>query len=177
MAIVLAQSYAFAANQNGAMIAWLVVVIVSFAIVFAINSSIHSYLVVKYAKTDKIAASVGFYYMSNAVGRLLGTILSGVLYTYVGDYFGPLAGNDATDGLAACFIAGTLSSALAAFITVYIKDDDAGLKCGSWLCVRGVNVVETTDTEENNPVDFQNTNHSSSKKSDDPFDIQEIYVK
>ena len=51
-----------------------------FGIMFAINSSIHSFLVLDYADGKKAAVNVGFYYMANAVGRLLGTILSGVLY-------------------------------------------------------------------------------------------------
>ena len=51
-----------------------------FGIVFALNSSVHSYLVLAYADDDRVAQSVGFYYMANAGGRLLGTLLSGVLY-------------------------------------------------------------------------------------------------
>lgn len=51
-----------------------------FGIVFALNSSVHSYLVLAYSDADKVSLSVGFYYMANAAGRLLGTLLSGVLY-------------------------------------------------------------------------------------------------
>ena len=80
------------------MTTWLVVVIVTFAIIFAINSSIHSFLVVNYASKDKVAVSVGFYYMSNALGRLCGSIGSGVLYTYVGDNFVDAMGHDAIAG-------------------------------------------------------------------------------
>jgi magnesium-transporting ATPase (P-type) len=109
---------------------WFIVVIIFFAVIFAINSSIHSFLVVKYAKSDKLAKSVGFYYMSNACGRLLGTIGSGVLYTYVGDYVNDKAGTNATAGIAACFLAGTLSSLIAALITIKIDDNEGGLKCG-----------------------------------------------
>ncbi|KAL7499923.1 hypothetical protein ACHAWT_008057 [Skeletonema menzelii] len=134
-AIVVYASGVFVDYILGGMIAWLVVIIVTFAIIFAINSSIHSFLVVKYAKSDKVATSVGFYYMSNAVGRLVGTLGSGFLYTYAGGqvetHGGYAAGNDARLGLAACFVAGTISSLLAAVITIWIKDDDAGLKCGS----------------------------------------------
>lgn len=68
--------------------------------------------------------------MSNALGRLFGTIGSGVLYTYVGDYINDKAGTNATAGFAACFLAGTLSSVMAALITVKIDDNDGGLKCG-----------------------------------------------
>ena len=55
-----------------------------FGIVFAVNSSLHSYLILAYADGDKVAMNVGFYYMSNAIGRLCGTILSGVAYSYGG---------------------------------------------------------------------------------------------
>ena len=51
-----------------------------FGAVFAINSSMHSYLIVSYASRDGVSLDVGFYYMANAMGRLLGTILSGWLY-------------------------------------------------------------------------------------------------
>ena len=51
-----------------------------FGIVFALNSSVHSYLVLAYSEADRVSLSVGFYYMANACGRLLGTLLSGVLY-------------------------------------------------------------------------------------------------
>lgn len=83
-----------------------------------------------------MAASVGFYYMSNAVGRLFGTLGSGLIYTYAGDDAGPLAGSDGLRGLAACFVAGTISSVLAAGITLRIQDQQAGLRCGPIVCVR-----------------------------------------
>lgn len=51
-----------------------------FGVVFAANSAVHSYLVVHYAESDGVSLGVGFYYMANAVGRLLGTFLSGVAY-------------------------------------------------------------------------------------------------
>ncbi len=55
-----------------------------FGLVFAVNSSLHSYLILAYADGDKVAMNVGFYYMSNAIGRLTGTILSGLAYMYGG---------------------------------------------------------------------------------------------
>ena len=55
-----------------------------FGFIFAVNSSIHSYLIVAYSSKDKVSMTVGFYYMSNALGRLLGTLLSGILYLYCG---------------------------------------------------------------------------------------------
>ncbi len=51
-----------------------------FGVVFAVNSSLHSYLILAYTDMDNVALNVGFYYMANAAGRLLGTLLSGVAY-------------------------------------------------------------------------------------------------
>ncbi|TNF78896.1 organoarsenical effux MFS transporter ArsJ [Pseudomonas sp. ICMP22404] len=51
-----------------------------FGALFAVNSSLHSYLIVSYAKEDGVSLDVGFYYMSNAMGRLIGTLLSGWVY-------------------------------------------------------------------------------------------------
>ncbi|WP_323155032.1 organoarsenical effux MFS transporter ArsJ [Pseudomonas alvandae] len=51
-----------------------------FGALFAVNSSLHSYLIVAYAKEDGVSLDVGFYYMSNAIGRLAGTVLSGWVY-------------------------------------------------------------------------------------------------
>lgn len=51
-----------------------------FGLVFALNSSVHSYLVLAYSESDRVSLSVGFYYMANAAGRLVGTLLSGLLY-------------------------------------------------------------------------------------------------
>ena len=55
-----------------------------FAVVFAINSAIHSYLVLAYTDEDSVALNVGFYYMANAGGRLLGTLLSGLIFQFAG---------------------------------------------------------------------------------------------
>lgn len=51
-----------------------------FGVVFAVNSAVHSYLILHYSDHDKVAMNVGFYYMANAGGRLLGTVLSGAMY-------------------------------------------------------------------------------------------------
>ena len=51
-----------------------------FGILFAINSSLHSYLIVSYSRADGVSLDVGFYYMANAAGRLMGTVLSGWVY-------------------------------------------------------------------------------------------------
>jgi hypothetical protein len=52
----------------------------AFGAVFAMNSSIHSYMVLAYSDTEAVSLNVGFYYMANAAGRLLGTLLSGALF-------------------------------------------------------------------------------------------------
>lgn len=54
--------------------------LILFAVIFAINSAIHSYLILAYSRDDQVALDVGFYYMANATGRLIGTILSGWVY-------------------------------------------------------------------------------------------------
>ena len=52
--------------------------------VFAVNSSLHSYLILAFSKNEDVTLSVGFYYMANAWGRLLGTLLSGLIYQFFG---------------------------------------------------------------------------------------------
>lgn len=51
-----------------------------FGLVFAVNSSAHSYLILAFSRGERVTMDVGFYYMSNAAGRLLGTLLSGLSY-------------------------------------------------------------------------------------------------
>lgn len=58
--------------------------LVAFGVVFALNSSLHSFLILAYADNDEVAADVGFYYSANAAGRLVGTLVSGVLYLWGG---------------------------------------------------------------------------------------------
>jgi predicted MFS family arabinose efflux permease len=55
-----------------------------FMVVFAINSAVHSYLILAYSEEDEVATNVGFYYMANAGGRLLGTLLSGLIFEFYG---------------------------------------------------------------------------------------------
>ncbi|OQW88660.1 MAG: MFS transporter [Rhodoferax ferrireducens] len=55
-----------------------------FGFAFAVNSSVHSYLILAYAGSEKAAEDVGFYYAANALGRFLGTLLSGLLYQWGG---------------------------------------------------------------------------------------------
>jgi len=58
--------------------------LILFGIVFAVNSAVHSYLILAYSDFDKVSMNVGFYYMANAGGRLTGTILSGWAYQQYG---------------------------------------------------------------------------------------------
>lgn len=74
-----------------------------FGALFAVNSSLHSYLIVSYAKEDGVSLDVGFYYMSNALGRLIGTLLSGWVFQAY--------------GLAACLWISTVFVLLAAVIS------------------------------------------------------------
>lgn len=55
-----------------------------FGVLFAVNSALHSYLIVAYARADGVSLDVGFYYMANAGGRLIGTLLSGWVYLNLG---------------------------------------------------------------------------------------------
>ncbi|MEY4871844.1 MAG: organoarsenical effux transporter ArsJ [Pseudomonadota bacterium] len=75
---------AAAALTVGAPTLWLSAVLVIglllFGFVFAINSSVHSYLILAFSDQDRVTRDVGFYYMANAAGRLIGTLLSGVSY-------------------------------------------------------------------------------------------------
>ncbi|WP_227977901.1 organoarsenical effux MFS transporter ArsJ [Arenimonas daejeonensis] len=54
--------------------------LLGFGVLFALNSALHSYLIISYAREDGVSLDVGFYYMANAMGRLLGTVLSGAIY-------------------------------------------------------------------------------------------------
>ena len=54
--------------------------LLAFGALFAVNSALHSYLIVSYASGDRVSLDVGFYYMANAMGRLIGTVLSGWIY-------------------------------------------------------------------------------------------------
>ncbi|MBH68215.1 MAG: MFS transporter [Rhodospirillaceae bacterium] len=65
--------------------AWtLIVGLAIFGFCFAVNSSLHSYLILGLTGADKVALSVGFYYSANAAGRLIGTFLSGISYQWGG---------------------------------------------------------------------------------------------
>jgi len=82
-----------------------------FALVFALNSTIHSYLILAYSSGDRVAMNVGFYYMANAAGRLAGTLLSGYAYQ--------------TLGLAGCLWWSTAFVTLAALCSLRLPGDSA----------------------------------------------------
>ena len=82
----------------------LVVGLLVFGVLFAINSSLHSYLIVSYASEDGVSLDVGFYYMANALGRLMGTVLSGWVFQVA--------------GLAACLAVSALLLAIAALVSL-----------------------------------------------------------
>jgi len=71
---------ALALGQGWDPAAVLIAGLVLFGVVFAINSAVHSYLILAYSDFDKVSMNVGFYYMANAGGRLAGTVLSGWAY-------------------------------------------------------------------------------------------------
>ena len=81
-----------------------------FGIVFAVNSTLHSYLILALAKTETVALDVGFYYMANAAGRLLGTLLSGWVFL--------------EHGFIACLLLSSLLVALTACITFSMVGED-----------------------------------------------------
>jgi predicted MFS family arabinose efflux permease len=77
-----------------------------FGVVFAANSALHSYLIVSYAREDGVSLDVGFYYMANAMGRLVGTVLSGWVYQ--------------TAGLTACLWVSAGFVAVAALVALWL---------------------------------------------------------
>lgn len=76
----LALAALIAGGPQGWLTATLVGGLMVFGFVFAVNSSLHSYLILAFTQAERVTMDVGFYYMSNAAGRLLGTLLSGVSY-------------------------------------------------------------------------------------------------
>ncbi|GAA4900204.1 organoarsenical effux MFS transporter ArsJ [Ferrimonas pelagia] len=82
-----------------------------FGAVFAVNSSLHSFLIVHYAGEDGVSLDVGFYYMANAMGRLIGTVLSGLVFQLA--------------GLAACLWISVAFLALTTLISLWLPRDGA----------------------------------------------------
>ncbi len=104
-----------ALSLNGGVAPGIVVVagLIVFGFVFALNSAVHSYLILAYTDSDKVAMNVGFYYMANAAGRLAGTVLSGALYQW-GAHSGP------NDGLIACLWASTAFVLVAGLLSLLL---------------------------------------------------------
>ena len=129
MAAALLGSNVFIGREShGDMVALLLCGLAAFCVVFAVNSAVHSYLIVRYAAGDKVASTVGFYYMSNAVGRFVGTLCSGAIYEY--------SSRSKAKALGYCFCASTAFSLLSTLLTLRIDDQEAGLDCGPCLsCV------------------------------------------
>ena len=92
---------AFAVWAAGAPSPWLTGLVVLglllFGGLFALNSSLHSYLILAFTNSDRVTMDVGFYYMANAAGRLIGTVLSGLTFQ--------MGGLPATLGTAALMVA------------------------------------------------------------------------
>ncbi len=82
-----------------------------FGVPFAVNSSLHSYLILAYAGSEKAAEDVGFYYAANAAGRLIGILLSGLLYQ--------------AGGITACLLGSTAMLAICLAITLLLPFDKA----------------------------------------------------
>ena len=81
-----------------------------FGALFAINSALHSFLIISHARHDGVSLDVGFYYMANAMGRLLGTVLSGWIFQAY--------------GLAACLWVSSAFVALAAALSLLLPARD-----------------------------------------------------
>lgn len=104
----------FAALIGGEPQPWLTLTLVAgllaFGAVFAVNSSLHSYLILSFTKAERVTMDVGFYYMANAAGRLAGTLLSGLTYQ--------------AGGLALMLGIATVMVAASAIAVGYLKPED-----------------------------------------------------
>jgi len=89
----------------------LIIGLIIFGIVFAINSAVHSYLIVAWSDKDKVSMNVGFYYMANAGGRLFGTVMSGWIYQ--------------TQGLMGCLIGSSVLVLLAGVLSFKLPVEKA----------------------------------------------------
>ncbi|MEM9707266.1 MAG: organoarsenical effux MFS transporter ArsJ [Pseudomonadota bacterium] len=90
--------------------------LLAFGVVFALNSALHSYLILAFTRDDRVTMDVGFYYMSNAAGRLLGTLLSGVSYQ--------------VGGLPLCLATAALMAVVSAFAARGLGQEARGLAEG-----------------------------------------------
>ncbi len=118
-AVVLAASpllIAFALEQGYSPAETLIIGLGLFGFLFALNSSLHSWLILEYARGDGVSLDVGFYYMANAAGRLVGTLLSGLVYQ--------------THGFVGCLMASTAFILLSALLATALPSpqDEASPK-------------------------------------------------
>jgi len=105
LALVFTPLYILLGLQLGWTADWVLVSgLMAFGLLFAVNSSVHSFLIVSHARSDGVSLDVGFYYMANALGRLIGTLLSGYVFQVY--------------GLAACLAISTVFILLAALIAL-----------------------------------------------------------
>ena len=104
---VIPAAIALALHFNFHIQASIIIGLLIFGAVFAVNSSLHSYLIVSYAGNDGVSLDVGFYYMANAMGRLIGTVLSGWVYQ---NY-----------GLEACLWISSIFVAIASLLSLKLK--------------------------------------------------------
>lgn len=107
---------ALAALAAGGAAGWLTATLIAgllvFGFVFAVNSSLHSYLILALSKGERVTMDVGFYYMANAAGRLVGTLLSGVSYQL--------------GGLAACLATAAAMAGISWWLAGRIQASDEG---------------------------------------------------
>lgn len=97
--------------QDATDVTWLALGLIVFALLFAVNSAVHSYLILAWARADGVSLDVGIYYTANAAGRLFGTLLSGWLYQ--------------TEGLTACLLAATAFMAATVLISLRLPRGNA----------------------------------------------------
>jgi len=130
---------------RGAAVGTLSAILYLFCAVFAVNSAVHSYLVVRYADGDKVASTVGFYYMSNAGGRLVGTLLSGAIYDY--------GSGNLPQRFGECLAAAAAFAAVAAAVVSLVPEKGGeqggrGLRCGPCLSCLGAGEEEEVGEKE-----------------------------
>ena len=106
-----------------------------FAFVFGINSAINSFLIAKYSSKNSASKNMGFYYMSNAVGRLYGTLVSGLIYS---------AGDVEGEYFAWCFWVASASVVVVALVSLPLRDGGR-LNCGPCIGCCGSDVARGSD--------------------------------
>ncbi len=80
------------------------IVLTVFGLIFALSSSLHSFLILEATGTGKAAEDIGFYYAANAAGRLAGTAFSGLCFQ--------------AGGLAACLLGAALFFFICLLLTI-----------------------------------------------------------